>query len=298
MKRNGVAFPEAVRIVAELAGIVLPSGTTMRSIPRPRPLTSPTTGSKSAKADSPAPERPSGLPLDEASSLVIESEKRLLRPEGRTALEYLHWRGLSDETIKTAHLGWTPGVWLPKREGDRSYAASGVVIPWLDENRLALVKIRQREGTPPEYAEAFPIEGKPKYAEGFRDRPGLYPGPAFVEAGRPLIYTEGEFDCLLLHQELHDLAAVVTLGSASSRPELRTRAEMLAASVWLIATDADVAGDKAAADWPARAIRVRPPDGMNDWTYLWKAGRNSIRYLWGRYLPMSRPWEELAALRW
>ena len=102
----------------------------------------------------------------------------------------------------------------------------------------------------------------------------------------------------MLGQELGDLAAVVTLGSASSRPDLATRAEMLAAAPWYIATDADEAGDKAASGWPARSIRVRPPEGVKDWTELWQAGRNSIRYHWGRYLPMSKPWEELAAQRW
>ena len=71
---------------------------------------------------------------------------------------------------------------------------------------------------------------------------------------------EGEFDALLLGQELGDLAAVVTLGSASSRPDLATRAEMLAACPWFIATDADEAGDEAAADWPA----VRSESGRRE----------------------------------
>ena len=114
---------------------------------------------------------------------------------------------------------------------------------------LALVKIRQPEGR------------KPKYAEAFRDRPRVYPDPAVIEPGRPLVIVEGEFDALLLGQELRDLAAVVTLGSASSRPDLAARSEMLAAAPWYIATDADEAGDKAASGWPAVAIRVRPPDG-------------------------------------
>jgi len=156
----------------------------------------------------------------------------------------------------------------------------------LDGDRLALVKIRQPEGR------------EPKYAEAFRDRPRVYPDPAVIEPGRPLVVVEGEFDALLLGQELRDLAAVVTLGSASSRPDLAARSEMLAAAPWYIATDADEAGDRAADGWPAVAIRVRPPHGVKDWTELCQAGRNSIRYLWGRYLPMSKPWEALAALRW
>ncbi len=128
--------------------------------------------------------------------------------------------------------------------------------------------------------------------------PGSSPTPPSSSPANRWSSSEGEFDALLLGQELHDLAAVVTLGSASSRPDLATRAEMLAAAPWFIATDADKAGDKAASGWPASAIRVRPPEGVKDWTELWQAGRNAIRYFWGRYLPMSAPWEELAALRW
>ncbi len=182
-----------------------------------------------------------------ALALLTEAATRLWTPEGTETLTYLHGRGLRDETIRAARLGWTPGVMIPTREGDRCYQARGVVIPWFDGDRLALVKIRQPEGR------------EPKYAEAFRDRPRVYPDPAVIEPGRPLVVVEGEFDALLLGQELRDLAAVVTLGSASSRPDLAARSEMLAAAPWYIATDADEAGDKAADGWPAVARRVRPP---------------------------------------
>ena len=141
-----------------------------------------------------------------------------------------------------------------------------MVIPWFEGDRLALVKIRQPEGT------------KPKYAEAYRDRPRIFPGTEPIEPGRPLVVTEGELDCLLLAQEIRDLAAVVTLGSASSRPDLATRAEMLAAARWFIATDADEAGDKAASGWPPRAIRVRPPGAFKDWSEAAQAGVNLRRW--------------------
>ena len=156
IKLNGVAFPEAVRIVAELSGIVPPSGAS----PRPRPPASPT-ASKPEKPPARPPEGPSGLPLDEASTLVTEAAGRLWTPKGTEAVAYLHNRGLTDETIKAARLGWTPCVMIPTREGDRCFQARGVVIPWFDGDRLALVKIRQHEGR------------KPKYAEAFRDRPRI-----------------------------------------------------------------------------------------------------------------------------
>ena len=210
------------------------------------------------------------LTLGRASTLVTEAAGCLWTPEGAKALAYLRGRGLNDETIKAARLGVTPGVMIPTREGDRCYQARGVVIPWFDEDRLALVKIRQPEGR------------KPKYAEAFRDRPRVYPDPAVIEPGRPLVICEGELDALLLAQALGDLAVVVTLGSASTRPNPSTLGVMLAAAPWFIATDADEAGDKAASGWPARATRVRPPKGK-DWTEAAQAGID-LRRWWSDHL--------------
>jgi hypothetical protein len=216
---------------------------------------------------------------------VTEAVDRLWKPEGRQALDYLRGRCLNDETIKAAHLGYTPEVWLPTKDGDRCYRARGVVIPWFDGNRLALVKIRQPKGT------------EPKYAEAFRDRPTLYPGPEAIRQGCPLVIPEGEFDCLLLARELRDLAAAVTLGSASVRPDPGIRARMLTAPVWLVAQDADSAGDRASSEWPARARRVRPPDPFNDWTETAQGGIN-LRLWWAARLGRETLWRELAFLRW
>jgi DNA primase len=284
MQLNGVTFPEAVRIVAELSGIV--AAERRPASPRPRPPR-PAPALAASKPASPPPERSSGLPLDEASSLVTEAAGRLWTPEGTEALAYLHGRGLTDETIRAARLGVVKSVSIPTREGDRCYRACGVVVPWLDGNCLCLVKLRQPEGS----------KG-PKYVEAYRDRPTIYPGTDAIEPGRPLVIVEGELDALLLGQELRDLAAVVTLGSASSRPDPATLVDLMPAAPWFLALDGDEAGDKAAATWPARAVRVRPPEGLKDWTELGQSGSGRIRYHWGRMLPMSLSWEALAVQRW
>jgi hypothetical protein len=284
MKLNGVSFPEAVRIVADLAGIVTASG----GSPRPRPPAKPAASKPERPPDRP-PEGSTGLPLADALALVTEAAGRLWMPEGGKALAYLRGRRLTDATIKAARLGWTPGVMIPTREGDRSWSVSGVIIPWFDGDRLALVKIRQPEG------------GKPKYVEAFRDRPRIFPDSAGIEPGRPLVIAEGELDALLLGQALGNLAAVITMGSASSRPAPSTLGVMLAAAPWFVATDADEAGNKAASQWPARAIRVSPPEGK-DWTEAAQAGIDLRRWwsdrLGGTEAPKLFSWEELAAQRW
>jgi CHC2 zinc finger/Toprim-like len=282
MRLRGLAFPEAIRWLAELAGIVAPSGKPIR--PRP-PIASP------AKAPERPPDPPSGLPLADALSLIADASERLWTPEGSTARAYLKdRRGLTEGTIKAARLGWVRSVELPTRDGDRFWPASGVTIPWWDHGRLALLKIRQPEGS------------TPKYAQAFGDRPALYPTPEAVRPGKPLVVTEGEFDALLLGQALGDLAAVVTLGSASARPEAAILGKMLPAPAWYIATDADTAGDQAASGWPARAIRVRPPAPCKDWTEAFLYPINLRRWwtdrLGGIENPVRSTWDELAQRRW
>jgi hypothetical protein len=161
--------------------------------------------------------------------------------------------------IRDARFGFCPAVSIPTHDGDRFYRASGVVIPWLTATGLALVKIRQ------------PRDAKPKYAEAYRDSAALeaagwlFTTPATVEPGRPVIITEGELDALCLASLLGDAAAVVTLGSAAIKPTPATLAHLLVAPHWYAAMDADEAGERAAAAWPARVRRVRPPEGTGDW---------------------------------
>src|SRR5215472_11011646 len=118
-----------------------------------------------------------------------------------------------------------------------------------------MVKIRQPEGR------------TPKYVEAFRDRPRIYPGLEAIRTGKPLVITEGEFDALLLGQELGELAAVVTLGSTgSTRPDPAILGVMLSAPAWFMATDGDGGGDSAAEKWnETRARRIRPPTPSKDW---------------------------------
>lgn len=210
--------------------------------------------------------RPSGLPLAEASKLAQESASRLWSAEGATARAYLNGRGLTDETIRARRLGWTPGVRIPSREPNKTHVAVGITIPWYDLEILKKLNIRQPEGS------------RPKYKSAFEDRPRLYPDCHSVRVGKPLVIVEGEFDAMLLWQELGELAGVITLGSASIRPDPQAKGVMLRSPAWYLAGDADDAGDKAASGWPSRARRIRPPQPFKDWTDAHKGGLNLCRY--------------------
>jgi hypothetical protein len=264
MRLEGLTFPEAVRWL---------TGDGLSPTPGKAP-------SRSAKSPSPkADPEPSGLPEADALAMVEAAAARLWTDEGAEGLSYLTGpvRCLTPETARAARLGWEP---------------RGVVIPWVNGGRLALVKVRQREGR------------QPKYLEVFRDpaRVLCYPDPGLIRPGRPLIVVEGEFDALCLGQVLGDLAAVATLGSASARPTPSVLGRMLSASPWFVATDGDDAGDKGAAGWPTRARRVRPPGPHKDWSEAAAAGVNLRRWwtdlLAGNPSPGLYTWDDLSTWRW
>jgi hypothetical protein len=278
MRLGSMSFPEAI---AYLTGGPAPA----------RPAKAPT-----RPVASPEPARtagPSGLPEADAVALVEAAAARLWTPEGALALAYLTGpeRCLPKPPIRAARLGWTPGASVPRADGT-SFKTIGWVVPWFNGDRLALVKVRQPDGR------------RPKYVEAFRDPARLvcYPGAEVIEPGRPLVIVEGEFDALCLGEALGELAAAVTLGSASARPEPAARLAMLAAPRWYVATDRDEAGERAAAGWPApRSRRVRPPVGK-DWTEAQAAGVDLTRWwreiLAGAERPALFTWPELTRWRW
>lgn len=271
---EGLSFPDAARRAVELSGGV---GTYTPSSYRPKPV----------EAVAKPCAGPSGLPVDEAVRLVDAAADRLWRPEGAHALGYLRGRGLEDETIRSARLGFVDRVTVPTKDGDRTFRASGVSVPWFDGDRLAMVKIRQGDA-------------RPKYVEAFRDAPTIFPSPDAIRPGVPLAIVEGEFDAILLNQLIGDFACVVTLGSASSKVEPDVLGRMTVCPRWYAAHDADDAGERGAAPWLELgwAARVRPP--AKDWTDAHGLGFSVVRSHWlGAIREAPRPtWEELEGMRW
>jgi hypothetical protein len=240
--------------------------------------------------------RPVGRPeawQDLARDLVARAAETLWSREGREALAYLRGRGLQDATIRKARLGFWPA---DTREGgvfpDRSVRVpAGLVIPWSNGSNIVFINVRR-------------IDGEPRYlaVEGSR-REGLYPGPDSVAVGKPLVIVEGEFDALLLGQELAGLTSVVTLGGTGARPKSRALCVLLRASRWVIATDADGAGEKTAAWWlnySDRSRRVPPPREFGkDWSEAHQKGLD-LRGWWSRLLeptPVRRVERQVSVVR-
>lgn len=272
MRLRSCTFSEAVRWLADFtAGGAAP-------LPKRAAPTKPASG-------------PEGMTAVEADRLVAAASDRLWSRAGAAALDDLRRRGLDDETIRAARLGFDPRVQAMTRDG-RPYQAGGIVIPWWEphRDRVTRIKVRQREGR------------QPKYAEVYRDRPCLYVASP-VLTGRPVIVTEGELDALLVAQQTGHLSCgVVTTGSASARPDRATVARLISAAPWIIATDADQAGDQAAAAWmelaPGRARRHRPPGPGKDWGDAHEAGFGRIAYDLAPVIMTPHAWESLSAWQW
>ena len=195
MKLKDCTFPEAVALPGRQAG---PLG---EADPPEAPGRQPP-----VKAPEKPPEQPSGLPLADALGWSRRRRPPLdARGSGRPGLSPRPRTDRGDDPA--ARLGWTPGVSIPESgTGQGSGTSRG--SPSLGWTATGWRWSRS----------AGPRGAKPKYAEAFRDRPALFPAPSVVRPGKPLVIVEGEFDALLLGQELADLAAVVTLGIGIGPP--------------------------------------------------------------------------------
>jgi len=157
---------------------------------------------------------------------------------------------LSDETIRTAHLGFHAceryedrQAWglQPKTDDEgreqRVWLPHGVVIPWYVGGQLWRVKIRR-------------AQGDPKYAQPAGGTNALYNADALTPI-RPAVIVEGEIDTLTVNQCAGDLVTAVATGSTGGARELRWIARLAACPLVLVAYDVDTdgQGDKAARFW-------------------------------------------------
>ena len=227
--RDGVSFREAVGILDEHADD--------RPVRPVRPA-----------APEIAPE-PSAAWRARADAVAVQAFHRLWSDEGARARDYLHRRGLQEDTILQFLLGYLgedlrddaeawglegKPVWLPR----------GITIPWVVDGFTWAVKVRRPKG-------------RPKYVAARGSAPTIF--GADKMAGRDtLVLAEGEFDAMLLWQEARDLVDVATLGNATRGIDPRATLRLLRASTILVAYDADDAGRQGARKLGAASGRMRP----------------------------------------
>ena len=125
----GSGIPRGRPLVAELAGIVTPSGKPAR--PRPRGPASRPPEARPRAAGSPPDDR-SGCPWP-MPWRWSKTPQATLDARGTDALAYLRrGRGLTEATIRPPAWDGRLGVTMPTADGVRFCQASGVTIPWHD----------------------------------------------------------------------------------------------------------------------------------------------------------------------
>lgn len=188
-------------------------------------------------------------------TFLFECQQALWSAEGKSALAWLRKRGFSDETIRSAQLGYNHrdlrqdrSLWgLPPQQDDQGrpqqvWLPRGVVIPWEIGGQLWRLNIR-RPLSPQEIA-----RGQSKYIGPPGSSNGLF-GADSLTPGRPAVLLEGELDALSVVQAVGDLAGVAATGSTSGARRTRWIAQLALASTVLVAFDSDDAGEEAAAFW-------------------------------------------------
>ena len=247
MERDGVDFPTALRSLAGLAGVELSERTSREDAQRKR--------------------------LRDALDGAISFYHQVLteHPAGKPALDYLHDRGFTDQTIETFRLGWAPDAWdamttaLTRKRGMSEADVEGAgLVSRRRSGRGVYDRFRARV--------IFPIRDASGGATGMTGRilgpQGENTGPKYLntpqtplfDKGRTLflidkakvairkagvaVLVEGNTDALMAHQAGFE-NVVCSMGTAltAGQVELLTRYAPRIA----LAYDVDAAGQGAAA---------------------------------------------------
>lgn len=229
--RDGCGFREALEVLGlqgeGLARLTPAAPKSPKATPSPRPI--------------PWKGPPSAAWQAAARVFCEEAAARLWAPAGAKALAYLRRRGLTEETIRAAGLGYNATEQRPMRESwglpphpdhPHVWLPQGIVIPWEIAGDLWRVNIRRP------LTKAQLAAGEDKYIGPVGFHNGLYRADTLAP-GRPAILVEGEFDALTIHQHAGDLVAAVATGSIGGGRELPWLARLALCSVVLVAFDAE-----------------------------------------------------------
>ncbi len=242
MQRDSVTFPEALRTLAERAGVEIDERTKREDVHKARLR---------------------GV-LD--SAIAFYHAVLTNSAAGKTALEYLRGRGFSDATIEAYQLGWAPGGW---DQMTRALATKREVRPEeLVEVGLASPRQTSRGGVYDKFRSRviFPIRDQSGHAVGMGGRLLEGDGPKYLNSpATPLfdksrtlylidkakgairksgqaVIVEGYTDALMAHQSGFD-NVVASLGTALTPGQVALLTRYTSRIV--LAYDVDPAGEKA-----------------------------------------------------
>jgi DNA primase len=225
-----------------------------------------------------------------AWQVIEECEVALWMDCGTQVREYLHKRGLSDETLRRWRIGFNTSN--PPTDTGRVtsglYVPAGILIPCIMQDQVWYLKIRLMSGVPFKCYKCRRVLSTPgkcsncfcinKYlgVKGNVSK-GLF-GASTLPGHRIAVLCEGEFDAILLHQAVGDLVGVLSLGTgAASTLNVAAWAKyLLPISRILVAYDGDSAGQRGSKSNMMLSARMIEANlgGRNDITDLHQGGEN------------------------
>lgn len=219
----------------------------------------------------PAPRTPPEADWQAAAREITErGMDRLCSPAGSRARDWLHARGLTDNTLRSYNIGYSQGMTVRG-----IYVEPGIIIPGYDCDHYWYIKVRR-------------ASGEPKYRKVRGSTSGLFGQHPRIWWSQDIFLTEGEMDCMLLWQECYDITNVATFGSASDRIDPHTWGGPLSQMEQIyLCYDMDPAGNMGALDMmlkTGRAHSCRIPDihghAVKDLTDYYLAGGDLRAWAW------------------
>ncbi len=205
-------------------------------------------------------EPPSKSWQDMAGLIVEKAERYLWTPSGKPAMDYLRSRGLNDDIIKQARLGYFPtdsqGKWYSRPFSDWGLnpelltpdqqkkgcvrVLDGIIIPWFAGGNLWKLTVKRFQAA----------DGELKYGQILGSRECLFNADS-IQPGQQVLVCEAVLDALSAKREVADLISCVAVDGVKSCRLGRWIAQLAQTSLALIAFDNDdnKAGDKEAEYW-------------------------------------------------
>lgn len=258
MEIEGLNFPEAVKRVAEISGVMLPEPIDDKDyeVRKKRKV------EKKAVADN----------VIELNRHALEFwEHHLSENHGHAAREYLEKREISEEVVKKFHIGYSPDSWdalmsylREKGADDKLIEASGLVSINEEKKRVydrfrgrLMFPVMSADGNPVAFGARILGPGEPKYLNS-PETPayvkgehlyGLFQSKEEIRKKRYAILVEGYLDLIALYQ-FGVTNCVASLGTAFTDQQSKLLGRF--AKKLVVNYDGDKAGVKAA----RRAIEI------------------------------------------
>lgn len=228
-----------------------------------KPTSKPTQAPRQALEDDP-------LFLEQLADIHQRAENKLWSSD-RRGLDYLHGRGLEDDFIQQARLGYIPPE-QPFYEVHGHKVYPGIVIPAIEGGITRAIQFRN-------------ITGKGRYVSLGRTGGRLF-GADDIQPFKPVVAFEGAFDAIIARHLRLDLSSVATFGASNAISPRWERALMTAPFILLFGDN-----DQAGQAWmdkhqgPAyKQLHLKDTNHHKDLNEMWLKSVDGSRAIVARYL--------------